>query len=128
MGKDLAGRFADLIQSGAFQLHLDAKTFPADTSIRFLQGDSWGASPRTRYGCLEGFRPVSAPRNASQDPLGCGRSTPFPGRCHRGREAAGKPPELRVRIHVDTRSSPHSSPHSNDVQSSTVCGQMVRPC
>lgn len=114
MGKDLAGRFADLIQSGAFQLHLDAKTFPADTSIRFLQGDSWGASPRTRYGCLEGFRPVSAPRNASQDPLGCGRSTPFSGRCHQGREAAGKPPELRectsmwtlVHLRIQTMFSP----------------------
>ncbi|KAM7075694.1 thyroglobulin [Molossus nigricans] len=71
VGQDLAGRFADLIQSGALQLRLDSKPFPADTSIRFLQGDSWGASPRTRYGCLEGFHPVSAPRNASQDPLGC---------------------------------------------------------
>ncbi|KAK1331879.1 hypothetical protein QTO34_007555 [Cnephaeus nilssonii] len=54
-----------------FQLHLDAKTFPADTALRFLLGDSVGPSPRTRYGCLEGFHPVSAPSSAGQDPLGC---------------------------------------------------------
>ncbi|XP_014400466.1 PREDICTED: thyroglobulin [Myotis brandtii] len=71
LGKGLAGRFADLIRSGEFRLHLDAKTFPADTSLRFLHGDSVGTSPRTRYGCLEGFHPVSAPSDASQDPLGC---------------------------------------------------------
>lgn len=75
LGKGLAGRFADLIRSGGFQLHLDAKTFPADTALRFLLGDSVGPSPRTRYGCLEGFFPVSAPSSAGQDPLGCGRST-----------------------------------------------------
>ncbi|XP_036293424.1 thyroglobulin [Pipistrellus kuhlii] len=71
LGKGLAGRFADLIRSGEFRLHLDGKTFPADTALRFLQGDSVGTAPGTRYGCLEGFRPVSAPSNASQDPLGC---------------------------------------------------------
>ncbi|XP_016071478.1 PREDICTED: thyroglobulin [Miniopterus natalensis] len=71
VGKDLVGRFADLVQSGMFQFHLDSKTFLADTSIHFLQGDSFGPSPRTRYGCLEGFHPVAAPSNASQDPLGC---------------------------------------------------------
>ncbi|XP_023613541.1 thyroglobulin [Myotis lucifugus] len=71
LAKGLAGRFVDLIRSGEFQLHLDAKTFPADTSLRFLHGDSVGTSPRTRYGCLEGFHPVSAPSDASQDPLGC---------------------------------------------------------
>nr|XP_058899033.1 thyroglobulin isoform X16 [Kogia breviceps] len=71
VGKDLVGRFADLIQSGKFQLHLDSKTFPADTSIRFLQGDRFGTSPRTQFGCLEGFHQVSATSNASQDPLGC---------------------------------------------------------
>ncbi|XP_066120712.1 thyroglobulin [Saccopteryx bilineata] len=70
-GPDLAGRFADLIQSGVFQLHLDSKTFPADTSVRFLQGDSFGPSPATQYGCLEGFYRVSATSNASRDPLGC---------------------------------------------------------
>lgn len=75
MGKDLVGRFTDLIQSGAFQLHLDSNTFPADTSIHFLQGDGFGTSPRTRFGCLEGFHLVSATSNANQDPLGCGRST-----------------------------------------------------
>ncbi|KAM5314931.1 thyroglobulin [Glossophaga mutica] len=71
VGKDLVGRFADLIQSGTFQLHLDSKTFSADTSVSFLQGDSFGTSPRTRYGCLEGFYLISAASNATQDPLGC---------------------------------------------------------
>ena len=76
VGKDLVGRFSDLIQSGLFQLHLDSKTFPADTSIRFLRGDGFGSSPRIRYACLEGFYLISASSNATQDPLGCGRSTP----------------------------------------------------
>ncbi|XP_044100852.1 thyroglobulin [Neovison vison] len=71
VGKDLIGRFTDLIQSGGFQLHLDSKTFPADTSIYFLQGDHFGTSPRTWFGCLEGFRQVLAASNATQDPLGC---------------------------------------------------------
>ncbi|XP_059528341.1 thyroglobulin [Myotis daubentonii] len=71
LGTGLAGRFADLIRSGEFQLHLDAKTFPADTSFHFLHGDSVGTSPGTRYGCLEGFHPVSASSDTSQDPLGC---------------------------------------------------------
>ncbi|KAI4565683.1 hypothetical protein MJT46_009058 [Ovis ammon polii x Ovis aries] len=71
-GKYLAGRFADLIQSGTFQLHLDSKTFLADTSIRFLQGDRFGTSPRTQFGCLEGFGRVVTTSNASQDALGCG--------------------------------------------------------
>ncbi|KAB1257965.1 Thyroglobulin [Camelus dromedarius] len=71
VGEDLIGRFADLVQSGTFQLQVDSKTFQADTSIRFLQGDRFGTSPRTRFGCLEGFRQVSAISNASQDPLGC---------------------------------------------------------
>ncbi|XP_026351166.3 thyroglobulin [Ursus arctos] len=71
VGKDLIGRFTDLIQSGGFQLHLDSKTFPADTSIYFLQGDRLGTSPRTWFGCLEGFRQVLATSNATQDPLGC---------------------------------------------------------
>uniref|UniRef100_A0A4W2IQ22 Thyroglobulin n=1 Tax=Bos indicus x Bos taurus TaxID=30522 RepID=A0A4W2IQ22_BOBOX len=70
-GKYLAGRFADLIQSGTFQLHLDSKTFSADTSIRFLQGDRFGTSPRTQFGCLEGFGRVVAASDASQDALGC---------------------------------------------------------
>ncbi|XP_027828679.2 thyroglobulin isoform X2 [Ovis aries] len=70
-GKYLAGRFADLIQSGTFQLHLDSKTFLADTSIRFLQGDRFGTSPRTQFGCLEGFGRVVTTSNASQDALGC---------------------------------------------------------
>lgn len=74
MGKDLIGRFIELIQSGVFQLHLDSKTFSADTSISFLQGDSFGNSPRTWFGCLEGFHRVSTTSNARQDPLGCGRS------------------------------------------------------
>ncbi|NP_001161890.1 thyroglobulin precursor [Sus scrofa] len=72
-GKDLVGRFADLIQSGTFQLHLDSRTFPADPSIHFLQGDSLGTSPRTRFGCVEGSRQVPATSNTSQDPLGCVR-------------------------------------------------------
>ncbi|XP_006155589.1 thyroglobulin [Tupaia chinensis] len=71
VGKDLLGRFADLIQSGAFHLHLDSKTFPADTSLRFLQGDRFGTSPRTRIGCLEGFHRVAATSKDSQDPLVC---------------------------------------------------------
>ncbi|XP_028389694.1 thyroglobulin [Phyllostomus discolor] len=73
VGEDLVGRFADLIQSGTFQLHLDSKTFPADTSLRFLQGDGFGASPGTRYGCLEGFQLISAAGSATQDPLGCAK-------------------------------------------------------
>ncbi|XP_069321496.1 thyroglobulin [Eulemur rufifrons] len=73
VGKDLLGRFADLIQSGKFQLHLDSKTFLADTSIRFLQGDGFGTSPRTWRGCLEGFHRVLATSKASQDPLGCAK-------------------------------------------------------
>lgn len=81
VGKDLVGRFADLIQRGAFQLHLESSTFPADTSIRFPQGDGFGTSPRTRLGCLEGFHPVSATSNANQDLLGCGRSTLSGDRC-----------------------------------------------
>ncbi|XP_058132055.1 thyroglobulin [Dasypus novemcinctus] len=71
VGKDLLGRFADLIQSGGFQLHLDSKTFPADTSIRFLQGDRFGTSPRTWFGCLEGFHRVPATSRAHQDAQGC---------------------------------------------------------
>ncbi|VTJ57355.1 Hypothetical predicted protein [Marmota monax] len=70
VGKDFLGRFADLIRSGLFQLHLDSKVFPADPSIRFLQGDRLGTSPRTRFGCLEGFYRVSASSNASEDLLG----------------------------------------------------------
>ncbi|XP_036063969.1 thyroglobulin isoform X1 [Onychomys torridus] len=68
MGQDLLGRFADLIQSGKFQLHLDSKTFPADTSLYFLHGDSIVTSPRIQLGCLGGFSRVPA---TSQDPLGC---------------------------------------------------------
>nr|XP_034372442.1 thyroglobulin isoform X2 [Arvicanthis niloticus] len=86
MGQDLLGRFADLIQSGKFQLHLDSKTFSADTTLYFLNGDSFVTSPRTQLGCLEGFYRVST---TSQDPLGCvkcpegsffqdGRCTPCP--------------------------------------------------
>uniref|UniRef100_A0A8C4FDB8 Thyroglobulin n=1 Tax=Catagonus wagneri TaxID=51154 RepID=A0A8C4FDB8_9CETA len=71
VGKDLAGRFADLIQSGTFQLHLDSRTFPADPSIHFLPGDNLGTSPRTWFGCLEGFRQVPATSSTSQDPPGC---------------------------------------------------------
>ncbi|KAM9626953.1 thyroglobulin isoform 1-T1 [Trichechus inunguis] len=71
VGKDLVGRFADLIRSGEFQLHLDSKTFPADTSIHFLQGDRFGTSPRARFGCLEGFSRVSASSKTSQESLGC---------------------------------------------------------
>ncbi|MBZ3872023.1 Thyroglobulin [Sciurus carolinensis] len=71
VGKDLLGRFADLIHSGMFQLHLDSKVFPADPSIRFLQGDNLGTSPRTWFGCLEGFSRVSATSKAREDPLGC---------------------------------------------------------
>lgn len=76
-GKYLAGRFADLIQSGTFQLHLDSKTFSADTSIRFLQGDRFGTSPKAQFGCLEGFGRVVTTSNASQDALGCGRCLLF---------------------------------------------------
>jgi thyroglobulin len=75
VGQDLLGRFEDLIQSGTFQLHLDSKTFPADTSLRFLQGGDFSTFPSTSLGCLEGFSRVSATSGASQDPLGCGRST-----------------------------------------------------
>nr|XP_021510792.1 thyroglobulin [Meriones unguiculatus] len=86
IGQDLLGRFADLIQSGKFQLHLDSKTFLADTSLYFLNGDRIATSPRVQLGCLEGFYRVSA---TSQDPLGCvkcpegsfsqnGRCTPCP--------------------------------------------------
>ncbi|XP_060058359.1 thyroglobulin [Erinaceus europaeus] len=71
LGKDLVGRFADLIQSGTFQLHLDSKTFQADTSVHFFQGDSLVASPRTWFGCLEGFYPILATPSFIQDPLGC---------------------------------------------------------
>ncbi|XP_037369130.1 thyroglobulin [Talpa occidentalis] len=67
----LVGAFAELVQSGAFQLHLDSKTFPADTSIRFPQGDSFGTSARTWFGCLEGFHRVLTPGNNIQEPLGC---------------------------------------------------------
>ncbi|KAM6215082.1 thyroglobulin [Rhynchocyon petersi] len=72
MGKDLVGRFADLIHSGEFQLHLDSKTFPADTSIRFVQGDSFGSSPSVRFGCLEGFyRVLASMDSVGQDLRGC---------------------------------------------------------
>uniref|UniRef100_A0ABI7WJ79 Thyroglobulin n=1 Tax=Felis catus TaxID=9685 RepID=A0ABI7WJ79_FELCA len=71
VGKDLIGRFADLIQSGEFQLYLDSKSFPADPSIYFLQGDSFGTSPRTWFGCLEGFHQVLATGSAPWDPPGC---------------------------------------------------------
>ncbi|XP_004642544.1 thyroglobulin [Octodon degus] len=67
----LVGRFTDLVQSGMLQLHLDSKTFLADTSIRFLQGDSFGTTPQTRFSCTEAFYRVLATSNASQDPLGC---------------------------------------------------------
>lgn len=70
MGQDLLGRFANLIQSGKFQLHLDSKTFSADTILYFLNGDRFVTSPTTQLGCLEGFYRVST---TSQDPLGCGR-------------------------------------------------------
>ncbi|XP_042555885.1 thyroglobulin isoform X1 [Dipodomys spectabilis] len=71
VGQDLLARFADLIRSGTFQLHLDSKTFQADATLRFIQGDSYSTSPRTRFGCLEGFYPVPAMRETNQDPLGC---------------------------------------------------------
>ncbi|XP_078297761.1 thyroglobulin isoform X1 [Panthera onca] len=71
VGKDLIGRFTDLIQSGEFQLYLDSKTFPADPSIYFLQGDGFGTSPRTWFGCLEGFHQVLATGSAPRDPPGC---------------------------------------------------------
>ncbi|XP_007938731.1 thyroglobulin [Orycteropus afer afer] len=71
VGKNLVGGFADLIQRGELQLHLDSKTFPADTSIRLLQGDQFGSSPRAQFGCLEGFYRVSATNKSSQDSLGC---------------------------------------------------------
>ncbi|XP_006879337.1 PREDICTED: thyroglobulin [Elephantulus edwardii] len=73
VGKDLVGRFVDLIHSGEFQLHLDSKTFPADPSIRFLHGDSFDTSPRAWFGCLEGFHSVSAISTDSvgQDSPGC---------------------------------------------------------
>ncbi|XP_005398080.1 PREDICTED: thyroglobulin [Chinchilla lanigera] len=67
----LLGRFTDLVQSGMFQLHLDSKTFLADTSIRFLQRDSFSTSPQTWFGCMEAFHRVLATSKASQDPLGC---------------------------------------------------------
>lgn len=73
VGQDLLGRFADLIRSGKFQLHLDSKTFPADTALYFLHEDSFVTSPRTQLGCLEGFYRVSG---TSQDSLGCGRYPP----------------------------------------------------
>lgn len=82
MGKGPVGRFTDLVQSGAFQLHLENKTFPADTSIYFLQGDSFGTSPRAWFGCLEGFHPVSATSDARREPLGCGRSALSQGCCY----------------------------------------------
>nr|AIY27452.1 thyroglobulin [Fukomys anselli] len=71
LGKDLLGRFSDQVQSSTFQLHLDSKTFLADTSFLFLQGNSFAASPRTWFGCMEGFSRVSATSNASGEPLGC---------------------------------------------------------
>ncbi|XP_004697442.1 thyroglobulin [Echinops telfairi] len=71
VGQDLVGRFADLIRSGEFQLHLDSKTFPADTSIRFLQGEHVGPSPRAQFGCMDGFYRVPATSPAGRDALGC---------------------------------------------------------
>ncbi|XP_048214590.1 thyroglobulin [Perognathus longimembris pacificus] len=71
VGQDLLARFADLIQSGGFQLHLDAKTFQAEATLRFIQGDSYSAAPSTQFGCLEGFYRVPTMSEASQDTLGC---------------------------------------------------------
>ncbi|XP_004580794.2 thyroglobulin [Ochotona princeps] len=71
VGKDLLGHFAELVQSGTFQLHLDAKTFQADTSIRFLQRDHFGTSPWPWFGCTEGFHRVLPASEAVQDLLGC---------------------------------------------------------
>lgn len=84
VGQDLLGRFADLIQSGKFQLHLDSKTFSADTTLYFLNGDSFVTSPRTQLGCLEGFYRVST---TSQDPLGCGKYS-LPSRLRYGTSGA----------------------------------------
>lgn len=91
MGQDLLGRFADLIQNGKFQLHLDSKTFPADTSLYFIYGDSFVTSPRTQLGCLEGFSRVPA---TSQDPLGCGRYPPPLDWSMEPQEASGKATDL----------------------------------
>ncbi|KAM4865279.1 thyroglobulin [Thomomys bottae] len=71
VGQDLLARFTDLIRSGMFQLHLDSKTFQADTTLRFIQGDDYSTSPRTQFGCLEGFYPVPTMNEDNQDPLGC---------------------------------------------------------
>uniref|UniRef100_G3WK69 Thyroglobulin n=1 Tax=Sarcophilus harrisii TaxID=9305 RepID=G3WK69_SARHA len=56
VGNDLVGRFVKLIQSGDFQLHLDSKTFPADTTIRFLRGDDFEIFPSVQFGCKKGFQ------------------------------------------------------------------------
>uniref|UniRef100_A0A5F8G4Q9 Thyroglobulin n=1 Tax=Monodelphis domestica TaxID=13616 RepID=A0A5F8G4Q9_MONDO len=62
MGNDLVGRFAKLIQSGGFQLYLDSKIFPADTTIRFLRGGDFDTSPAIQFGCKKGFQ-----KNSPQD-------------------------------------------------------------
>lgn len=103
VGKDLLGHFTALVQSGTFQLHLDSKTFLADTSIRFLQGDSsFGASPRTWFGCMEAFYQVLATSEASRDPLGCGRWLPVPECCYES--SVGKATELSRVVTLETQS------------------------
>ncbi|KAG8515493.1 Thyroglobulin, partial [Galemys pyrenaicus] len=66
-----AGRFAELTGSGAFQLQLDSKTFPADASIRVRQGDGLGTAPRTWFGCVGGFARALTSGSDVQDPPGC---------------------------------------------------------
>ncbi|XP_027701311.1 thyroglobulin [Vombatus ursinus] len=71
VGNDLVGRFVKLIQSGGFQLHLDSKTFPADTTIQFLQGDYFDISPSVQFGCKKGFQKNSPPAKTVLYSPGC---------------------------------------------------------
>ncbi|XP_074058234.1 thyroglobulin [Macrotis lagotis] len=71
VGNDLVGRFVKLIQSGGFQLHLDSKTFPADTTIRFLRGDDFDISPNVQFGCKKGFQKNSPSEKTVLDLPGC---------------------------------------------------------
>ncbi|XP_036597527.1 LOW QUALITY PROTEIN: thyroglobulin [Trichosurus vulpecula] len=71
MGNDLVGRFVKLIQNGGFQLHLDSKTFPADTTIQFLRGDYFDMSPSVQFGCKKGFQKYSPPGRTVLYSPGC---------------------------------------------------------
>ncbi|XP_043922872.1 thyroglobulin [Protopterus annectens] len=64
-------RFVNQIRSGSYQLNLDGKTFPADTSVAFIHDEEFVISPLVWLGCYEGFRKVSVFQKSLDNIRGC---------------------------------------------------------